>query len=205
MKLIGLESLPHACGGVSLKKSPGSRWGLSSPRMWGCFRKVQLKGFMRYVFPTHVGVFLRLCMVITSLYGLPHACGGVSQITITLDKRVGSSPRMWGCFPLGLRDYANLPVFPTHVGVFLWRITSEMLFPGLPHACGGVSSNFRIVQDVLESSPRMWGCFLLYRVHTETTRVFPTHVGVFPVPAPLFRHHRRLPHACGGVSFSGHA
>ena len=55
---------------------------------------------------------------------------------------------------------------------------------------------------MLVSSPRTWGCFQPRRQRQAPTRVFPTHVGVFPVFHP---HHQRqdcLPHARGGVSTS---
>ena len=51
------------------------------------------------VFPTHVGVFLKILHDLLPLTGLPHARGGVS---ITAPTR-----------------YQANTVFPTHVGVFL--------------------------------------------------------------------------------------
>ena len=54
--------------------------------------------------------------------------------------------------------------------------------------------------SLIESSPRMWGCFRCATVCASRGAVFPTHVGVFLwllVPMWLLV---RLPHACGGVS-----
>ena len=64
--------------------------------------------FIRSVFPTHVGlctllqelegvISLQLESSIT-LGGLPHACGGVSELAKLLGYKDESSPHMWGCF-----------------------------------------------------------------------------------------------------------
>ena len=57
---------------------------------------------------------------------------------------------------------------------------SSMIVQGLPHACGGVSNASKTPCYCARSSPRMWGCFLLYRTPQ--------------------RSQASLPHACGGVS-----
>ncbi len=58
--LLAIAGLPHARGGVS----PDPRYlrGLieSSPRPWGCFQVQARLGSVDRVFPTPVGVFLRL-------------------------------------------------------------------------------------------------------------------------------------------------
>ena len=72
--------------------------------------------------------------------------------------------------------------------------------PGLPHACGGVSSVPGARRSGTMSSPRMWGCFLRSDSSNGWRQVFPTHVGVFPIKLPPPQPPIRLPHACGGVS-----
>ena len=70
----------------------------------------------------------------------------------------------------------------------------------LPHARGGVSG-WRL--DGLSgswSSPRTWGCFREQQTEKQRSRVFPTHVGVFPAHAKTGWHWLCLPHARGGVS-----
>nr|DAV39691.1 MAG TPA: hypothetical protein [Caudoviricetes sp.] len=151
--------LPHACGGVSENALDHRTHAESSPRMWGCFWADYAKKDDSEVFPTHVGVFLMKTLPRLQSSSLPHACGGVSLpfgLPVTLGK---SSPRMWGCFfPEPSKGFL-CSVFPTHVGVFLWRTGWDSNPRSLPHACGGVSaySEFRVVQYV--SSPRMWGQF----------------------------------------------
>ena len=97
-------------------------------------------------------------------------------------------------------DHCCGPVFPTPVGVFLWRRYRNTT--GRP------------------SSPRPWGCFHRRRQRHVRPVVFPTPVGVFPWTPPAARSDlvfptpvgvflakskdsgRRLglPHARGGVS-----
>ena len=78
-----------------------------------------------------------------------------------------SSPRSWGCFWIQWTMDRWKGVFPTLVGVFLERGTISSTYPGLPHARGGVSSSS------VEKQLRIF--------------VFPTLVGVFPVPGAFFR------------------
>ena len=93
------ESLPHACGDVPEKTITEITLRLSSPRMWGCSYhplKVRLKNF---VFPTHVGMFRILVLLMSSCLRLPHACGDVPvPVTCPMMMSSVSSPRMWG-FP----------------------------------------------------------------------------------------------------------
>ncbi len=132
-------SLPHARGGVSTKAAASAAVAASSPRTWGCFCVDFLRPGVQRVFPTHVGVFLVSSPALAFSSGLPHARGGVSAAKAAQKMGDGSSPRTWGCF----RACAVAPqadgVFPTHVGVFLWRVAPWQPIAGLPHARGGVS------------------------------------------------------------------
>ena len=74
------KRLPHACGGVSCRASGLPSSALSSPRMWGCFHCYHRSCRACDVFPTHVGVFLPQYGNRRIVLGLPHACGGVSQM-----------------------------------------------------------------------------------------------------------------------------
>ena len=153
--------LPHARGGVSIRtRGPSSR-GRSSPRTWGCFYQSGRFRCCCYVFPTHVGVFLRGLAPKGGGCCLPHARGGVSPRTGESIPIPASSPRTWGCFccpVLKNSAFRGLPharggvselqflrgaktgVFPTHVGVFPSGRTVGRSGSGLPHARGGVSA-----------------------------------------------------------------
>ncbi len=72
---------------------------------------------------------------------------------------IKSSPRPWGCFSTKAGRSRLMGVFPTPVGVFLGAPTNSLAGDGLPHARGGVSWLAGAVDDLIESSPRPWGCF----------------------------------------------
>ncbi|SMG64570.1 hypothetical protein BMETH_2520_0 [methanotrophic bacterial endosymbiont of Bathymodiolus sp.] len=57
-----------------------------------------------------------------------------------------------------------------------------------------------MIIDVSTSSPRPWGCFSGHKRIGYVAGVFPTPVGVFPVPSMIKMESRSLPHARGGVS-----
>ena len=113
------RSLPHACGGVSRKSEGEKNAPESSPRLWGCFRHCRSDSSGRDVFPTLVGVFLRVYSLKEGRMSLPHACGGVSRSSGSEPRERSSSPRLWGCFPLIAPPVPSSMVFPTLVGVFL--------------------------------------------------------------------------------------
>ena len=170
--------------------------------MWGCFCRLPGPWCWQDVFPTHVGVFPMLACIIAKSVSLPHACGGVSEAG-RHGKGVGlSSPRMWGCFWGWIDTYLDAIVFPTHVGVFPGYARGHFGASGLPHACGGVSDAWEAISALFASSPRMWGCFWDHFRARIRRRVFPTHVGVFPIPHRNDERRTRLPHACGGVSYT---
>ena len=151
--------LPHARGGVSEGFKAYTVMIGSSPRTWGCFYETPQNPRIRKVFPTHVGVFLKVKSWQKLLNRLPHARGGVSPEGYEEVPYVLSSPRTWGCFHtcLPLR-YACL-VFPTHVGVFLRTLGNSGIQCCLPHARGGVSLHSGDWRCPRTSSPRTWGCF----------------------------------------------
>ena len=70
-------------------------------------------------------------------------------------------------------------VFPTHVGVFLVSGDKGEAALSLPHARGGVSQGDQSRVFTFRSSPRTWGCFLIFTLFALIDKVFPTHVGVF--------------------------
>ena len=131
--------------------------------------------------------------------GLPHARGGVSIARFCEVVFHLSSPRPWGCFLFKLILSFYLFVFPTPVGVFLWRSHRVQGRVRLPHARGGVSSGVRLRSGSILSSPRPWGCFYV-AVHIPLLGpVFPTPVGVFNKRHKIKYISNSLPHARGGV------
>jgi len=52
----------------------------------------------KWVFPTHVGVFLMFHTSTSLLISFPHARGGVSKFRVGKMAINVFSPRTWGCF-----------------------------------------------------------------------------------------------------------
>ena len=116
-----VPSLPHVRGGVSVLACSIAAPSRSSPRAWGCFLSTPACCTPRDVFPTCVGVFLSPSGFRNSGRGLPHVRGGVSRVNTAGQASERSSPRAWGCFCTGAHPYAAGAVFPTCVGVFLFK------------------------------------------------------------------------------------
>ena len=192
--------LPHARGGVSLRKIYITVSTPSSPRTWGCFSAVPVDGQGLAVFPTPVGVFLMLTLTVRNCHSLPHARGGVSSSASTPQFWAVSSPRPWGCFLQGDVPHGLHHVFPTPVGVFLHMGGGLSGGNSLPHARGGVSYEKQKEFAQNGSSPRPWGCFCRAWGYESAEAVFPTPVGVFLRPWRPVRQPSSLPHARGGVS-----
>ena len=192
--------LPHARGGVS-SEAVERRWKTeSSPRSWGCFQTKSDETDHHQVFPTLVGVFPQMALLLTIRSCLPHARGGVSINGLTIYTSIKSSPRSWGCFPNQQTTSAGDGVFPTLVGVFPKRKCRDLPCRRLPHARGGVSADFISATPSERSSPRSWGCFQMVRDCDGSWAVFPTLVGVFPYEHQKEFAQHGLPHARGGVS-----
>ena len=65
------------------------------------------------------------------------------------------------------------------MGVFPFEDADDFDVDGLPHARGGVSSQFIYGAPTVRSSPRPWGCFYDKEDIGHKEKVFPTPVGVF--------------------------
>ena len=127
-----------------------------------------------------MGVFLTYPSTILRDTGLPHVRGGVSTHQGVGVPHPVSSPRAWGCFQEEHTRSRITKVFPTCVGVFPGTWDAVDFDCCLPHVRGGVSDSMEEALKTDRSSPRAWGCFLGYRIHTDAVKVFPTCVGVFP-------------------------
>ena len=147
-----------------------------------------------------MGVFLLAFNDSCISASLPHACGGVSLVTVAPLSWSSSSPRLWGCFLLEASPRRSAAVFPTPVGVFLISLSDALQAQRLPHACGGVSYQETIREVMVWSSPRLWGCFQIAYAAPCRSTVFPTPVGVFLTVQGTPKLDAGLPHACGGVS-----
>ena len=93
-------------------------------------------------------------------------------------------------------------IFPTPVGVFLPTLQLGTSACNLPHTRGGVSKIIKRDVKAPLSSPHPWGCFYQGQEKWFPPAIFPTPVGVFPVPHLRLLQQPHLPHTRGGVSVS---
>ena len=150
-----------------------------SPHTWGCTYRRDHKRQPRYVFPTHVGVYLTVDGDFRELKGFPHTRGGV--------------PRM------ALDRHCQPSVFPTHVGVYLVKTPLKHLSCSFPHTRGGVPWYANFLEEWREFSPHTWGCTADMAHAPADNTVFPTHVGVYLANTGECLRRYRFPHTRGGV------
>ena len=158
-RVHGGNVFPTHVGVFLLHDDTARGWSPSSPRTWGCFPMCWRASSWFSVFPTHVGVFPPKSYDSINSFSLPHARGGVSHGGKSDNAHQQSSPRTWGCFINVNDSVTKSKVFPTHVGVFLMRLSAATSFSCLPHARGGVSVDLWRIGMTITSSPRTWGCF----------------------------------------------
>ncbi len=199
-RALAIFCLPHARGGVSvdLVYYGGGCW--SSPRPWGCFWAEGRDPGGHTVFPTPVGVFLKMpsgCLTGVQSSPRPWGCFRFyrwqRKRRLVFPTPVGVFPRPYGtiehieCLPHarggvsagGFKKSGQTRVFPTPVGVFLTVVSGFLSSVSLPHARGGVSLATATKRVQASSSPRPWGCFLKSEFGGVASAVFPTPVGVF--------------------------
>ena len=130
-----------------------------SPRMWGWARCRLHKWFCRSIFPTHVGVSLKVSEKFIIIFDFPHACGG-EPVGVRTGKYTASfSPRMWGWAHQTQLCGCTVLIFPTHVGGEpLFRLLHVPLYH-FPHACGGEPQRCLLPLRLNLFSPRMWGVY----------------------------------------------
>ena len=95
---------------------------------------------------------------------------------------------------------SSLPVFSTHVEVFLLWTIILFLRLGFLHARGGVSLEALNSTIAEKFSPRTWRCFQPEDGRNLQVHVFSTHVEVFPKCTIFETKQNRFLHARGGVS-----
>ena len=151
------SNLLHACGDVSQLKSVEGPFGLSAPRMWGCFPQDGTGRQSALICSTHVEMLPRPKRVPMPTSHLLHACGDVSGAYFTKAMVSGSAPRMWRCFSSSLSLASISAICSTHVENF------SIIFYHKSHLI----------------APRMWRCFLLYQRFIAQCFDCSTYVEIF--------------------------
>ena len=125
--------------------------------MWGqdigTGKQITQKG----IIPTRVGTRKWAGHICEASRDHPHACGDKMRDILMLQKKEGSSPRVWGQVSYVLIFKWYVRIIPTRVGTR--RFWSKQHPPELdhPHACGDKSFRKRKFPCPLGSSPRVWG------------------------------------------------
>ena len=127
---------PHACGDKSFGFC-GFQPGIgSSPRVWGQVSfGVRKNRFMRII-PTRVGT--SRCKQRQGLKqgDHPHACGDKNATNPVRNRKVGSSPRVWGQVLQSFRKAEFPGIIPTRVGTRPVSLLIVGFIKDHPHACG---------------------------------------------------------------------
>ena len=107
---------PHGCGEHQyyIKQE---RWvSGSSPRVWGTCGKAGISGMDGRFIPTGVGNMRRGDSQSSAKPVHPHGCGEHDAKRISLDRAIGSSPRVWGTYTAEGSPDRRRRFIPTGVG-----------------------------------------------------------------------------------------
>ena len=149
--------VPHACGDGPVFTDVGAGQAGSSPRLWGWPDAEGGVVLDDDEFPTPVGMARPARGYPRVARRVPHACGDGPMARMVSACSVQSSPRLWG-WPGRRQLHPDLPhEFPTPVGMARRADHAPAIQARVPHACGDGPLSSRFVDQVLESSPRLWG------------------------------------------------
>ena len=107
---------PHACGEIAGPIRKLSHPCGTSPRLWGdCLRRLCLQPGFRYI-PTLVGRLASAMSPPLNVPVHPHACGEIPCPPLHRAPINGTSPRLWGDYPLKPTLTTVFRYIPTLVG-----------------------------------------------------------------------------------------
>ena len=109
----------------------------------------------------------------------------------------GSSPHAWGSSRSLLSWSGKLKVFPTCVGIVLFGASASLKTARLPHMRGDRPSFEDLRFGLSLSSPHAWGSSPEQPQDHAHAQVFPTCVGIVPVPWGARAAMGGLPHMRG--------
>ena len=109
----------------------------------------------------------------------PHASGGVPNVFSNCRRNNLLSPREWGCTGHVCRGRIINHIVPTRVGVYRGMYISQKKRDHCPHASGGVPEQWFTSRNIMELSPREWGCTEGNKKIRNSAFIVPTRVGVY--------------------------
>ena len=148
---------PRACGeNRAVRIHRVSEWG-SSPRMRGKHGAHQYVIATHGLIPAHAGKTKRSHVAVEQQRAHPRACGENVKAICGRKSQEGSSPRMRGKLPTGLRVRRGGRLIPAHAGKTREAIFERGYPRAHPRACGENRIQNNALDIVLGSSPRMRG------------------------------------------------
>jgi len=149
-----------------------------SPHTWGWTLLEPNFRTCKQVFPTHVGMDLRVNGIEISVHSFPHTRGDGPMPEPPCYTERTFSPHTWGWTRTRAGTRANVPVFPTHVGMDLLSSASSKTFLCFPHTRGDGPDVFAKMSVNTGFSPHTWGWTGGKMRGLQRRKVFPTHVGM---------------------------
>ena len=113
---LSLRDHPHACGDKRTSASLMISVIGSSPRVWGQETVIQFSHSRCRIIPTRVGTSQAMRVATYRGKDHPHACGDKSHQFEVFQRRLGSSPRVWGQGFVPVTSSMGLRIIPTRVG-----------------------------------------------------------------------------------------
>ena len=107
----------------------------------------------------------------------PHAYGDKWQFILFKFRSIGSSPRVWGQAHRHLKKTICVGIIPTRMGTSSLNNTFYIRSEDHPHAYGDKKTCLSCNQQILGSSPRVWGQDVGDGVFTMWERIIPTRMG----------------------------
>ena len=149
------------------------------------------------IIPMRVGTSFAFRTLPDSQGDHPHACGDKAVTQLYRSKDRGSSPCVWGQGAAGAAQRAVIRIIPMRVGTRTLGIFDSPHFGDHPHACGDKYLLITLGQQILGSSPCVWGQEIGGASTVKCDRIIPMRVGTrrsLHRDNAVFEDH---PHACG--------
>ncbi len=127
----------------------------------------------------------------------PHACGEHLRWGPSVQRRPGSSPRLWGTRRECASSGHAKRFIPTPVGNTALSSDIPAFISVHPHACGEHGRMSGAGCCKTGSSPRLWGTQAMRIMRRYGARFIPTPVGNTRNPSHNKQGNAVHPHACG--------
>ena len=189
--------LPHTRGDAPTVAGANARWKLLTPHAWGCTPRGLSSSATPSAYPTRVGMHPSRPRCPRRHRGLPHTRGDAPPANSPRSAPPPLTPHAWGCTRRADQVDADLPAYPTRVGMHPAATGSGIRGRGLPHTRGDAPRGSATTTSASSLTPHAWGCTTAARRVADSIAAYPTRVGIHPPLAPPARRSARLPHTRG--------